>query len=568
MHLTASSKLILAVFVTLIVAFLVQTLMTGRVIRSNNNDLLQAISSQFEKNSRQSVQTLQAGVAKTTSDLDSAEEEVKNLVLGLYETNYERSIQALANRINPLVENFDYETAGRIVAEYVKGDKEIAWIAFHTAEKPGKSDTFETGEKLAGDRRDTKVFTWKSEQGSAYLKMEMQVRLTGLEGIHRLKGLFSTIATENLGLAQLIETSGAECRLSAARAAESAAGEGLRRAAWQSVAVAAAGLVLVCLTLYLLTRRIIVRPIKGAIGVLETSADRLKAASSQVSAASKDLAEGASEQAAALEETSSSLVEMSSMTQQNATNASRANGLMEEATGLAQKANGSMARVISSMQEISNASEETQKIIKTIDDIAFRTNLLALNAAVEAARAGEAGAGFAVVADEVRRLALLAADAATNTTDLLEGTVRKVKEGSGLVRLTNEEFGRVAAIVARSGEIIGEITAASSEQAHGIEQINRAVTEMDMVTQKNAASAEESASASEEMSGQANRMREFVEELVALVGANGKGNSKPEHSPPASIKWDQKSIPRRTGRQSSACSGALPIRGEFSHENG
>jgi methyl-accepting chemotaxis protein len=125
---------------------------------------------------------------------------------------------------------------------------------------------------------------------------------------------------------------------------------------------------------------------------------------------------------------------------------------------------------------------------------------------------------------------LLAADAATNTTDLLEGTVRKVKEGSGLVRLTNEELERVAAIVARSGEIIGEITAASSEQANGIELINRALTEMDMVTQKNASSAEDSASDSEEMSGQTNRMREFVETLVALVGADGNGESKQRRS--------------------------------------
>jgi methyl-accepting chemotaxis protein len=196
---------------------------------------------------------------------------------------------------------------------------------------------------------------------------------------------------------------------------------------------------------------------------------------------------------------------------------------MKDANRVVTKANDSMADLTTSMEEISTASEETSKIIKTIDEIAFQTNLLALNAAVEAARAGEVGAGFAVVADEVRNLAMRAADAARNTADLIEGTVKKVKEGGGLVAATDEAFAEVAANASKVGELVGEIAAASNEQAEGIEQVNKAVVEMDKVVQQNAANAEESASASEGMSAQAEQMKGFVDDLVVLVDGSGDG---------------------------------------------
>jgi methyl-accepting chemotaxis protein len=209
---------------------------------------------------------------------------------------------------------------------------------------------------------------------------------------------------------------------------------------------------------------------------------------------------------------------MSSMTKQNAENASEANSLMKNANQIVSEANGSMKGLTASMQEITRSAEETSKIIKTIDEIAFQTNLLALNAAVEAARAGEAGAGFAVVADEVRNLAMRAAEAARNTAVLIEGTVKKVKDGSQIVSRTDEAFDKVAASASRVGELVGEIAAASNDQAQGIEQINRAVSEMDKVIQRTASSAEESASASEEMNAQAVQMKDMVNGLVGLVG--------------------------------------------------
>jgi methyl-accepting chemotaxis protein len=214
------------------------------------------------------------------------------------------------------------------------------------------------------------------------------------------------------------------------------------------------------------------------------------------------------------------------MTKQNANNASQANQLMTGTRESVSRAGKAMEHLTASMGEISWASEETSKIIKTIDEIAFQTNLLALNAAVEAARAGEAGAGFAVVADEVRNLALRAAEAAKNTADLIEGTVKRVKDGSTLVEKTEQVFQEVATSVGRSSELVGEITAASHKQAQGIEQINKAVSDMDKVVQQNASNAEESASASEEMNAQALNLKQFVGELKSLVdGSRGNGGA-------------------------------------------
>ena len=266
--------------------------------------------------------------------------------------------------------------------------------------------------------------------------------------------------------------------------------------------------------------RSITRPIHRVVTGLAEGAEQVASASGQVASSSQSLAEGTSEQAASIEETSSSLEEMSSMTKQNADNSARADLLMKETQEVVSTANDSMSRLTKSMDEISKASEETSKIIKTIDEIAFQTNLLALNAAVEAARAGEAGAGFAVVADEVRNLAMRASEAAKNTATLIEGTVKKVKDGTHLVAGTNEAFSGVTRNTVDVGNLVAEITAASIEQSQGIDQINKAIAEMDKVVQQNAAHAEESASASEEMNAQAEQIKAHVDELMKVIGEN------------------------------------------------
>jgi methyl-accepting chemotaxis protein len=286
--------------------------------------------------------------------------------------------------------------------------------------------------------------------------------------------------------------------------------------------ISASGLLIGILLMWGISKGV-ARPLKMVIEELTEAFSQVASGSNQIQVSSQALAEGSSEQAASIEETSSSLEEMSVMTRQNADHAGQADNLMKEANQVVSQANSSMAELTESMKEISSASEETSKIIKTIDEIAFQTNLLALNAAVEAARAGEAGAGFAVVADEVRNLALRAAEAAKNTASLIEETVKKVNDGTGLVDRTNEAFSEVAVSSAKVGELVSEIAIASAEQNKGIEQVNLAVNEMDKVTQSNAAGAEESASASEEMNAQAEHMRGMVNKLVTLVGNVGNG---------------------------------------------
>jgi methyl-accepting chemotaxis protein len=261
----------------------------------------------------------------------------------------------------------------------------------------------------------------------------------------------------------------------------------------------------------------ITKRINNIAKTINTGSVQVSQASEQVSMSSHSLADTSSRQAASIEEIAASMEEMSSMTKNNADNANQADTLMKTAGKIVSKANESMTQLITSMEEISTASDETSKIIKTIDEIAFQTNLLALNAAVEAARAGEAGAGFAVVADEVRNLAMRAAVAAKNTSNLIENTVNKINSGSALVTSTNKSFTEVATVTGKVGQLVDEISSASQEQAEGVEQINKALVEMDSAIQQNAATSEESASASEEMNAQAVPMAESVEELVAMI---------------------------------------------------
>ncbi|MFH0725576.1 MAG: methyl-accepting chemotaxis protein [Pseudomonadota bacterium] len=277
-----------------------------------------------------------------------------------------------------------------------------------------------------------------------------------------------------------------------------------------------AGLMVFWVLSFMLVKSII-KPIGSVIRGLIESSHRVDSSSGQIAIAGENLAERASEQAAAIEETSSSLEQISSIIKQNADNTQQADMLVKEEKAIVGLANQSMEELKISMEGIARSGEEMSKIIKTIDGIAFQTNLLALNAAVEAARAGEAGAGFAVVAEEVRNLAMRAAEAAKNTAELIDKTIRSVQTGAQMTERNVNAFSQQIVISNKVGELIADIAGASMEQFEGIEQINKAVREMDTVIQQNAADAEQSSEASREMTVQARQLTVFVNELVKVL---------------------------------------------------
>jgi len=294
------------------------------------------------------------------------------------------------------------------------------------------------------------------------------------------------------------------------------------RSIW-SISVLGIAAVLIGIAAAFFTTKNVTRQLHGIIDGLNDSAEQVVSVSTQIASGSQSLAEGSQQQAAALEETSAAIEQITSMTKRNAQNAEQADQLMREAEQVMGLAESSMKHLTQSMQDICKESEETFKIVKSIDEIAFQTNLLALNAAVEAARAGEAGAGFAVVADEVRNLAKRAAEAAKNTASLIEATVKNIQEGAKLASQSNQAFDKMTSTASNVAQLVAEIAAASREQAQGIGEMNRAIAEMEKVVQQNAANAEENAASSEEMNGQANQMEGFVQSLVAIVGTNGNG---------------------------------------------
>lgn len=266
------------------------------------------------------------------------------------------------------------------------------------------------------------------------------------------------------------------------------------------------------------TQRRVTSELNSVAGTLAEISVRVAENSAQVATSSQSLAEGASEQAASLEETGASLEEMSSMTSRNSESSQAAKDLTSKARQAAALGTEDIQQMTEAMEAIKSSSGNIAKIVKTIDEIAFQTNILALNAAVEAARAGEAGAGFAVVADEVRSLAQRSALASRETAEKINDSIEKSEHGAVISAKVASRLTEIAGMTRQVDELVAGITAASGEQSQGISQINVAVSHIDKVTQANAATAEESASAMIELQTQATSMKLAVEELMSMVG--------------------------------------------------
>ena len=301
------------------------------------------------------------------------------------------------------------------------------------------------------------------------------------------------------------------------------------RARWMTLSMIAFSLLVAVIVAFVV--RQINKKLQQAVTELAEGAEQVASAASQVASSSQSLAQGSTEQAASLEETSASSEEINSMARKNSENSRVAADLMTQSQQKFVQTNQSLNQSVVAMDEINSQSGKISKIIKVIDEIAFQTNILALNAAVEAARAGEAGMGFAVVADEVRNLAQRCAQAAKDTAALIEESITKSNDGKVKVDQVATAIRAITEESAKVKTLVDEVNLGSQEQARGIEQIGKAITQMEQVTQKTAANAEESASAAEELTAQSQTLKDIVERLSAMVGGGetANGNARQAH---------------------------------------
>ena len=330
------------------------------------------------------------------------------------------------------------------------------------------------------------------------------------------------------------------------------------RSRWSTILMLVMALAVGGVVLFVVTQ--INRSLRQTAAELNEGAAQTASAASQVSSSSQSLAQGASEQAASLQETSASSEEISSMAHKNSQSSRMAADFVMQAHQKFGETDQSLEQMIAAMGEIGESSGKISKIIRTIDEIAFQTNILALNAAVEAARAGEAGMGFAVVADEVRSLAQRCAQAAKDTAELIEDSIAKSTGGKTKVDQVAIAVREIAELASKVKTLVDEVNLGSEEQAKGIEQIGKAISQMEQVTQKTAAGAEESASAAEELTAQSETLKEIVSRLTLMVDGRqnpGRQSAAATRIPATAARPSLAATPKRHPDSSSSSLRAL-----------
>ena len=480
---------------------------------------LELMREQEEVNARTIFQSMERGVAES---LERGEMEKFSRMLAEQKSVKDLLEFSLIDRNGVVTHSSHQEAIGRTVDEETRKRVESTWDV--TIEKqPGFLEIYQTHRVVNDCIRCHKDWKLDSSGGIAYIKYS-----TASADAAQHQSEEMTAATWN----KVFDSS-----------------------IWSLAVSLVVATVLFVLLIVLLIYLPVVRPMTRVLKEVELIAEEVSGRSQDLATATTQLSSGAQEQASSLEETAASLEEITSTVQQNAGNAKQANQLSAESKEAAENGGNVTTRAIQGMEEITEASEKISSIITTINEIAFQTNLLALNAAVEAARAGDQGRGFAVVAGEVRNLAQRSADAAKEIENLIRDSLEKVNSGSELVGQSGQTLQDIVTSVKRVSDIVGEITVASSEQATGIDQVNKAVSQMDQVVQSNAAQTERLSGMSDVLATQANRLQQVVQEFHS-----GGKKRKPRSKPTQPV---QTASPSRTANRPTASSNARSPRQDY-----